>query len=271
LSALLVTLPVPADMMSMLPVYFLSHGAPDLLLRQTPASDFLRSLTLPPARVILAVSAHWETDDVRITASPKPETIHDFYGFPQALYAMHYDVAGDPAIAQEVIEVLQAHGMSAVADTQRGLDHGAWMPLMMAAPQADVPVLQLSIQRGQGAQHHYALGQALKALRDQGVLIVTSGNATHNVHAALRGNYQDVPEHVRRFNDRLNHLLIGREDALLMQEIEQGAEAQWNHPTDDHIMPLFVALGATQGEAAQRIHESYDYQVLSMDSYRFGS
>lgn len=251
-----------------LPSYFISHGAPDIALRDTPASRFLRSLALPEAKAILVVSAHWMTEEPMVTAHPHPATIHDFRGFPEPLYQMRYPAAGDVLLASETVDRLAPAFPLSALDASRGLDHGAWIPLILAAPQAQIPVLQLSIQPHRDAQHHYEVGKRLQDLREQGVIVMASGNATHNLRAVFGTRYADTPEQVTRFNDWLQQALEGRDDAALLRW-EDAPDAAWNHPTNDHILPLFTALGATAGTTrSERIHESFDYAVLSMDSYR---
>lgn len=251
-----------------LPTYFLSHGAPDIVLRDTPAAQFLRALQLPKAKAILVVSAHWMTHEPMVTAHPHPATIHDFGGFPEALYDLQYPAPGDALLAASlVLHLTPAFPLSAL-DAKRGLDHGAWIPLILAEPKASIPVLQLSIQPHRDARHHYNVGTQLADLREQGVVILASGNATHNLRAVFGQRYTETPEQVLRFNDWLHAALTARDDEALMRW-ERAPDAVWNHPTNDHLLPLFTVLGATSGSArAERIHESIDYSVLSMDAYR---
>lgn len=253
----------------MIPSYFISHGAPDIALRDTPASQFLKTLELPKAKAILVVSAHWMTEEPMVTSHPHPSTIHDFGGFPKPLYDMQYLAPGDPLLAAETVNHLAPVFPLAALDSKRGLDHGAWIPLILAAPKATVPVLQLSIQPHRDARHHYEVGKRLADLREQGVVIIASGNATHNLRAVFVERYQETPPQVIRFNDWLHDAMIARDDEALMAW-ERAPDAQWNHPTNDHIIPLFTVLGATQG-SAERIHESIDYAVLSMDAYKLSN
>ncbi len=254
--------------MPVLPAYFVSHGAPDICLRETPAALFLKSLDVSDARAILVISAHWMTAEPMITAHPNPVTIHDFGGFPQPLYDMQYQSPGDTRLAAEILDMLMPAFPLSALDMERGLDHGAWIPLILAVPEANIPVLQLSIQPHQDARHHYKMGECLRDLREQGVIIMASGNATHNLRGVFGQQYAEVPAEVTRFNDWLHKALVARDDEALMNW-EQAPDALWNHPTNDHFLPLFTALGATAGSAgATRIHTSIDYKVLSMDSYR---
>lgn len=255
--------------MAKLPAYFLSHGSPDLLIREAPAAIFLKDLSIPvkTARAILVISAHWETDIPSITGNQKPETIHDFYGFPQELYDIRYQVNGSREIAQEICDMLQEHNINAKIDKERGLDHGAWMPLCLAVPNCNIPVLQLSIQPHESAEYHYNIGKALRMFRDNGIIIIASGNITHNIRAALQGNQEDGQKYAEAFDEWINNALTKRIDDDLLHWKQKAPHAKWNHPTDDHILPLFVILGASESEQAKRIHQSYDYNVLSMASY----
>ena len=175
--------------MRRLPSWFLSHGSPMVALEPSPARDFLAGLgnSLPRPRAILVLSAHhdaaYQNGRATVTASPAPPTIHDFGGFPEELFAMRYPAPGDPALAQRVVDLLAAHGLTVAADPERGLDHGAWVPLSVIYPDADIPVVQLSIASNASPEWHYALGQALAPLRDEGVLVIGSGSITHNLRA----------------------------------------------------------------------------------------
>jgi 4,5-DOPA dioxygenase extradiol len=259
--------------MPALPALFLSHGAPTLPLEDTPARHFIERLAreIPVPRAILAISAHWETDTPVVSAAPRPGTIHDFYGFPRALYDLRYPAPGAPALASRVVELLDASGIEARIDGERGLDHGAWTPLILMYPEAAIPVTQLSIQPHRGPEHHWRMGEALRPLRDDGVLVLASGSATHNLRE-FRGNApDDAPaQWAIAFGEWLaNTLEHGSRDELLSYRT-RAPEAVRNHPTDEHLLPVFVAAGAaTPGVPAKRIHSSYAYGVIGMDAYRF--
>ena len=254
-----------------LPTYFISHGSPDLLMRDAPASRFMHDMQLPlgQAKAILMISAHWETSIPAITATPTPETIHDFYGFPRDLYELSYPAAGDPTLAAKIQTLLKDAGIRAALDHERGLDHGAWMPLMLNAPAAPLPVVQLSIAHQHGSRFHYDIGRAIAPLREQGILIIGSGNLTHNVHEALRGDHEGIAPAAQAFDLWFDEKLNSADTDALIAWQQQAPHAHWNHPSDYHIMPFFVALGAAEGDTAERIHHSFDYDVLSMASYRF--
>ena len=260
-------------MAATLPALFLSHGAPTLALGRSPAARFLRGLpALLPARpaAILVASAHWETAGPRLTAASRNGTIHDFYGFPQPLYDLRYEAPGAPEIARRAAALLAAEGFEPALDGTRGLDHGAWVPLILAWPEADIPVLQLSLQTALGPRHHWALGRALAPLSDEGVLIVGSGSWTHDL-SSFRGQAEDAPEPdwVKRFADWAEAALL--EDRLddLLAYRERAPEAVANHPTEEHFLPIFVAQGAGGGPA-RRLHRSATYGILDMAAYAIG-
>ena len=165
------------------PALFLSHGAPTLAVEETAETRAWAALAaeLPRPRAILAVSAHWDTDSPMVSTAARPATIHDFTGFPAELYAQRYPAPGDPALAARVVKLLGAAGLACGTDPERGLDHGAWVPLKWMYRAADIPVTQLSVQSRRGAAHHHALGKALASLRDDGVLVLGSGGIVHNL------------------------------------------------------------------------------------------
>lgn len=257
----------------MLPTIFLSHGAPTLPLVDAPARTFLEGLgaSLPRPRAILVASAHWETETPEVNAVAVNETIHDFYGFPRALYEMRYAAPGDAALAARVCELLKAAGLTGGIDQRRGLDHGAWVPLLLAYPAADIPVLQLSVQSHLGPAHHVRLGAALAALRHEGVLVIGSGSFTHDLRR-FRGQAMDAPAtpDVIAFSDWMDAALVaGRQDDLVAYR-SRAPHAVLEHPTEEHLLPLFVAMGAAGAEAkATRLHQSAMYSILRMDAYAF--
>jgi 4,5-DOPA dioxygenase extradiol len=256
-----------------LPALFVSHGAPTLALEPGPTRGFLAQLgaALPRPRAILAVSAHWDTAVPAFTATPQPETIHDFYGFPEALYAMRYPAPGAPELAIRAAALLADSGFTASVDEGRGLDHGAWVPLMLMYPHPDIPVIQLSVQGRKGPEHHWRLGEALRPLREAGVLIIGSGSVTHNLREFGRHGYDSPPPAwVSEFNDWLHQRLVSAERQPLVDYRVRAPQAVRNHPTEEHLLPLFVAAGAaTPGRKPQRLHAAYSYGVIGMDAYRF--
>jgi 4,5-DOPA dioxygenase extradiol len=255
------------------PAIFVSHGSPTLPLEESPAVDFLRGLGAGLGRpeAILVVSAHWDTDVPAISTAERPETIHDFYGFPPPLYRLRYPAPGAPHLAQRAAQLLEAKGMKLEIDPGRGLDHGAWTPLYHMYPKADVPVTQLSIQWERGPAHHVRLGEALRPLRDEGVLIFASGGATHNLRELSRQRGNPVPQPwTVEFNEWLADALAARRLDDLVDYRRRAPHAVRNHPTDEHLIPVFVALGAGDpGGATTRLHSSIQSGVISMDAYRF--
>lgn len=255
------------------PALFISHGAPTLPFDDVQVHHFFKGLadTLPRPTAILVISAHWMTARPTVSSATQPETIHDFYGFPEKLYQLRYPAPGAPDVAARVAALLRGSGITCDIDPSRGLDHGAWNPLLMIYPNADIPVLQLSIQPDESPAHHIALGKALAPLRDEGVLILASGSTTHNL-AAWRENRHlpdgEAPEWVTDFADWVAaNVESGGTGAL--EAYESHPHGLDNHPSNDHILPLFVVLGAG-GDPAKVIHRSNSYGVLAMDAYAFG-
>jgi 4,5-DOPA dioxygenase extradiol len=250
----------------MFPALFVSHGAPTLPLEDSPARDFLRGLgkNFPWPEVILAVSAHWETDRPTFTSAPRNSALHDFRGFPKPLYDLRYDAPGAPDTAMHLVQTLEGAGIPASLNDRRGLDHGAWVPLMLMYPAGDIPVVQLSIQPRQGVAAHMALGKALRPFREKG-LILASGGFVHNL-MALDWEGGAEPEWSSRFSDWMDTAMIERRDDLVHYR-SRAPEASRAHPTEDHIMPLFVAYGA--GETSRRLHQSATFGSLRMDAYAF--
>jgi len=259
----------------MLPAIFLSHGSPMLAIEDTAAHRFLKGLpSLLPERpkAILVVSAHWERLRPTVNAPPRNETIHDFGGFPPELYKLSYPAPSSEALAQRVAGLLAAGNLPADIDTQRGLDHGAWVPLMLAWLEADIPVVQLSVQTRLGPEHHYRLGQFLAPLRSEGVLIVGSGSFTHDLSSfRSSGGRIDAPEQdwVQAFAEWMSAALREGRIADLLNYRALAPEAAHNHPTEEHLLPLYVALGAGLGPARQ-LHSSTTYGILRMDAFAFG-
>lgn len=251
-----------------LPTLFLSHGAPTTAIAKTPASAFLRSLgsIVGRPKALLVVSAHWEEREAALGLGT--DTIHDFYGFPQALYRMSYPAPAAVETAARATALLADAGIAARTDTARGRDHGAWVPLILAWPDATIPVTQLSLIGGADPARHFAIGQALAPLREEGVLIVGSGSATHN----LRARPTPVPaEWASRFVDWLDRTLDAGDDAALLDWQRAAPHAEINHPTSEHFDPIFVARGAAAGQKATQLHASWEFGSLSMNAYAFGA
>ncbi|MFN7179834.1 DODA-type extradiol aromatic ring-opening family dioxygenase [Hyphomonas sp.] len=256
----------------MLAPIFVSHGSPTLLFDDVPARDFLRVLgpSLPRPKAILVVSAHWETNIPALNAVAVNETIHDFGGFPQILFDQRYPAPGDPALAERIAGLIAGAGFPVGIDTARGLDHGAWVPLKLMYPANDIPVLQLSVQTHLGPAHHLRLGEALRPLTDEGVLILASGSFTHDLRSVSWRGPNEAPDWVTEFADWMTAALAeGRVDDLVNYR-RLAPHAARNHPTEEHILPLFVALGAG-GLDARTLHQSLTFSVLRMDAYAFAA
>ncbi len=257
--------------MSTLPTLFVSHGAPTLAISETPARHFLETYgaSLPRPRAIAIVSAHWETDRATVGGAAQPRTIHDFGGFPEALYRIRYAAPGDPALAEAIAARLGAVGMDAAVDPGRGLDHGAWVPLSLMFPEADIPVVPVSVQTRLGPDHAERVGRALAPLRDDGVLIIASGSATHNLRA-LDWSAPDADEADPRaaaFAEWLDAAIEADDRDALRDYRARAPYARFHHPTEEHFLPLFAALGA--GGRGKRIHTSATFGNLMMDAYEF--
>ncbi|HEY9623502.1 MAG TPA: class III extradiol ring-cleavage dioxygenase [Crinalium sp.] len=255
------------------PAIFVSHGSPDLPLQPNAVTDFLKQLghSLEKPTAILVVSAHWGTNRPTVSTAPEPRTVHDFSGFPAALYEITYAAPGAPALASRVKELLIQAGVPVDVHPQRGLDHGAWVPLLLMYPNANIPVTQLSIQPNADPAHHLAIGRALEPLRHEGVLILASGSATHNLWELGRyANQATPPDWVQQFSDWLDDAIAHNKTDDLLNYRQIAPYAERNHPTDEHLLPLFVAMGAG-GEMGQgrSLHNSYTFGILSMASYAF--
>jgi 4,5-DOPA dioxygenase extradiol len=254
-----------------LPTLFISHGAPTLALGPGEIGNFWRGLaeSLPRPDAVLAVSAHWYTDLPLVAMTQQPETIHDFYGFPPQFYRIRYPAPGAPALAARVLDLLHKAGIPARGDAEYGLDHGSWVPLKSFYPNADVKVAQLSVQPMRDARWHYRIGQALAPVREENVLILATGGATHNLRE-MDPSGGPAPSWAKEFDDWLGDALEGhRLDDLLDWE-KKAPHARRAHPSPEHFLPLFVALGAARDDyKPERIIKSIDSGVLAMDAYVF--
>jgi 4,5-DOPA dioxygenase extradiol len=251
---------------------FVSHGSPTLLFDDVPARDFLRGLgaSLPRPKAILVFSAHWETNIPAVNAVAVNETIHDFGGFPQILFDQRYPAPGDPVLAQRIAELIREAGLPAGIDPARGLDHAAWVPLKLMYSANDIPVLQLSVQTHLGPAHHLRLGEALRPLTEEGVMILASGSFTHDLRSVNWRGPNEAPVWVTEFADWVNAALAeGRVDDLVNYR-RLAPHAVRNHPTEEHFLPLFVALGAG-GLHAAHLHQSLTFSVLRMDAFAFAA
>ncbi len=255
--------------MSTLPSIFVSHGAPSLLIEDVPAREFLATLArhYERPRAILCISAHWETERPAVSAAASPATIHDFGGFPDELYQLRYPAHGAPWLAERVHVLLKKGGVLSDVSPNRGLDHGAWVPLYLMYPRADIPVTQLSIQRHRDPTAHYRIGRLLAPLREEGILVLGSGSFVHNLARVSPGSETPAPWALEFDGWMDAHLRESHLDALLDYR-RLAPHARLAHPDDDHLMPLFSALGAA-GERPQvtRLHESWTWGSLGMSAY----
>jgi 4,5-DOPA dioxygenase extradiol len=227
--------------------------------------------SLPKPRAVLIASAHWETSLPMLGGGEWPETIHDFSGFPPALYRLQYAAQGSPVLARQVAELLKAAGHAPAVNACRGLDHGAWVPLRWMYPAHDVPVVQISVQPSLGTEHHLRVGAALASLADEGVLVIGSGHVTHNLSDWARHRDEAAPlDYVVQFSDWLHQRLVaGDRDAVLAYR-DRAPSAARAHPTEEHFLPLFVAWGAAGNDArAARAYDAVEGAALSMDAYLF--
>jgi 4,5-DOPA dioxygenase extradiol len=254
------------------PVLFISHGAPTLAIEPGLLGPQLQRLgqQLQGIRAVLVVSPHWQTRGVKVMATAKPETVHDFGGFPARLYELRYPAAGQPELANEAARLLAAAGFATDLDERRGLDHGAWVPLSHLLPQANVPVFQVSMPFDLSTQSAFKLGQTLAPLREQGVLIMASGSMTHNLHE-FRQSASHPQAYALEFANWVKTAVLANAVQPIIQYRTEAPHAQRAHPTEEHFLPLLVALGAQgAGDTPQWINGGVTHGVLSMDSYVWG-
>jgi 4,5-DOPA dioxygenase extradiol len=233
---------------------------------------------LPRPKAVLVASAHWESEWPMLTTGTWPETIHDFAGFPPALYELRYPARGAPEVANRAIELIRAAGMTANGNGCRGLDHGAWVPLLHMYPDADVPVVQVSLQTRLGAAHHLRLGAALAPLREDGALIIGSGHLTHNLREwvafarrhGMRPAETEAEPYVREFGDWVDRVLRADDRDRLARWLELAPHARRAHPSDEHFLPLTFAFGAAwPAPRVERFDLGVDSGVLAMDAFSF--
>ena len=257
-----------------MPTVFVSHGSPMLAIDDSEAHRFLGTYgdKLGRPRAILVLSAHFVAPAVTVTSAVAPETIHDFGGFARALYEMTYPAPGSPDLANEIAGLLDVAGVPVNLTAARGLDHGAWIPLTLMYPEAEIPVVQLSIDPQRGPEYHFTMGRHLAPLRDRGVLIMGSGGITHNLRELnWEGADAEVAPWAASFNEWVADAIAdGRIDDLLAYR-ERAPHAAKNHPTEEHFFPLLCVLGTAAGDdRRERVHHSYTMGALSMDAYQFG-
>ncbi len=254
------------------PSLFLSHGAPDLLLSDAPARHFLAGLgarlTRPDAVVI--ASAHHESAGVSVRAPSRFRTWHDFGNFDRRLFDIRYEPPGDAALADEIMRRLDEAGLAPRRDAGDLIDHGAWTPLSLLFPDADVPVVMVSIDPRRDSHWHEAIGRALAPLRARNILLIGSGSISHNLRAVFAAGSGDDLAWVEGFTAWLEDAIRRGDRAAILAAMTEAPEAARNHPTDEHLLPLFFAYGAGGGAPGLRLHHSYTWNILAMDAYAFG-
>lgn len=256
-----------------LPSLFLSHGSPMLAVEDSPAGRFLDGLgqQLPWPKAIVVASAHFMTDRPMAGGHLQPHTVHDFGGFPEPLYQLRYAAPGSPDLAAEVVRRLVDAGLPARVRENHGLDHGVWVPLRRMYPDADIPVVPLSVMPHGTAAQHYAVGQSLAALRDEGVLVIGSGGFVHNL-GELDWQQRDGPFETwaQDFSDWMHVKLAAHDWPALLDWQQRAPHAHRAHPTVEHLMPLFVALGAAgESPGVRTLHRSHEFGTLALDAFAF--
>jgi 4,5-DOPA dioxygenase extradiol len=257
------------------PVLFISHGAPTFAIEPGLLGPALNTLGrqisgAKTVKAVLVVSPHWQTRDVTVMTTPVPETVHDFGGFPAALYDLQYPVAGHPQLAAEVSRLFSQSGWAVGVDQRRGLDHGAWVPLRHLLPNADIPVFQVSMPVDLDTVSAFELGKALAQIRESGVMIVASGSMTHNLYE-YRHSGAIEQDYAVEFTHWIRQAVISHDIEGLLNYRQRAPHAQRAHPTEEHFLPLLVALGArSDAEAAQVVDAGVANGVLSMESYAWG-
>lgn len=251
-----------------LPGLFISHGSPMLAIEpgQVGAALGRISHNLPRPKAIVVMSAHWEDQSLAVSVSTRPKTWHDFGGFPEALYEIQYPAPGDTELAEEMIHHLQEAGFEVHANATRPRDHGVWMPLLHMYPEADIPVIQISLPMTLSASQLYKIGQTLAYLRKKQILLIGSGSITHNLRELSWGQESEVPVWASEFRNKVVHLLQNQDYEAVM-DWHNLPHVQRNHPTIEHFLPLYFAMGT--GKRMSVVHSSFTMGSLGMDLYRF--
>ncbi len=267
------TTQAPSSSLATVPALFVSHGAPLFAIDAGTTGPALTQwgqglrAQFPGLRGVVILSPHWMARSPQVMTGPQPATWHDFGGFPQALYQLQYPAPGSPALAQEVLGLLQAAGVAAQGDATRPFDHGAWVPLMHLFPDADLPVVQVALPAGAGPAEVFALGAALRGLRSQGVLVVGSGSMTHNLSEFFGGAREPAP-YVLEFSRWIEDALARGDMQALLDYRSLAPHATRAHPTEDHFLPIFFALGAAGDDLQpQYLSREVMYSMLSMDAF----
>lgn len=254
------------DHTARLPALFISHGAPTLAVERSATTMALARIgqNLPKPRAIVIMSAHWQSANLEISSNPKPQTWHDFSGFSSELYELQYPASGQPALAETLAQQLSARGITCRINPMRVCDHGVWAPLRHVYPNADVPIVQISLPQHYDSVACYQLGAQLSQLRDEQILLIGSGNITHNLQN-MRWQSDSVDDHAKDFKLWLLKQL--KSDIPAALDWQQFPDYQNIHPSDEHLLPLFFALGS--GLRVSVVHQSMAHHSLGMDIYRF--
>lgn len=255
-------------------VLFVPHGSPMFALQPGAAGAAMAEVAthFSQIRAIVVISPHWETREPTVGTAVQLRTIHDFGGFDPRLFDIQYPATGCPEVAQAVVSALQSAGLPAHSDAQRGLDHGAWVPLRHMFPHAQVPIVPLSVQHHGGPQHAYRVGQALAPLAEQGILVLASGNITHSLQdwqriSMLGGG---TPAYVQQFADWIHAHVVAHDVDALLDYRQREATGRQAHPRDEHLLPLFTAIGAAGDSAQARpFFRGISDHVIAMDGYSF--
>lgn len=257
------------------PALFISHGSPMMALEQSATAAFLKGLSanLAPPKAIVIFSAHFDLPgEVVITSAVAPSTVHDFYGFPETLYQVEYPAPGAPALANQIASLLADNAISTRLDEHQGWDHGAWIPMKLIYPEANIPIVEVSINSRLSAKTHFQLGRALQSLRKQGILILGSGGISHNLRELFTASpdnqrVQKVESFTAWVKEKLHH----KDIKSLLNYQNEAPYARFNHPTQEHFLPLICVLGAhIKEQPISCIHQDSEYEILALDAYLFG-
>jgi len=265
-------------MTALAPSLFVSHGSPMFAVQPGRLGAELSRIGkgLKGLQGVVVVSPHWQTPShplpsIRVSAVEKPETVHDFFGFPPILYELQYPASGSPEIASLVVQALGVAGLSASIDTEQGLDHGVWVPLMHLFPDAQIPVIGVSLPLDATPQMAFEMGQALACLREQGIAILGSGSMTHNLSEFRGPQALEASPYVIAFTQWVREAVIARDAMRLRNYRPQAPSAARAHPTEEHFLPLFVAFGASgENDRFDVLETEVRHGMLSMESYGWG-
>jgi len=259
------------------PALFISHGSPIMAIKQSATSDFLTSLgkTLKTPSAIVIFSAHFDmahdeaAHNIVITAGNAPESIHDFYNFPAHMYNIKYPASGHPELAGNIATLFKNKGITAILDERQGWDHGVWIPLRLMYPQANIPIVQVSINTRLGAKAMYEFGQLLAPLREQNILIIGSGGISHNLPEIFKKpSTPNRVQMVNEFTQWVEQTLLAQDTAALLDYLNQAPHVLFNHPTQEHFLPLFAAMGAG-GTQVKKLFSDTEMNILALDAYKF--